>query len=101
MTGKSLSSNLEDLPDLKENQNIIHTIKNPIKKTGHIQILKGNIAIDGAVAKITGKEGLVFKGPAKVFDSEQAANDGIKNGFVKKGQVVVIRYVGPKGAWYA
>jgi len=97
VTGKSLSSNLEDLPDLKENQNIIHTIKNPIKKTGHIQILKGNIAIDGAVAKITGKEGLVFKGPAKVFDSEQAANDGIKNGFVKKGQVVVIRYVGPKG----
>ena len=97
VTGKSLSSNLEDLPGLKENQNIIHTIKNPIKKTGHIQILKGNIAIDGAVAKITGKEGLVFKGPAKVFDSEQAANDGIKNGFVKKGQVVVIRYVGPKG----
>ena len=65
VTGKSLSSNLEDLPGLKENQNIIHTIKNPIKKTGHIQILKGNIAIDGAVAKITGKEGLVFKGPAK------------------------------------
>ena len=97
VTGKSLSSNLEDLPELKENQKIIHPIKKPIKKTGHIQILKGNIATDGAVAKITGKEGLIFKGPAKVFDSEKAANDGIKNGLVKKGQVIVIRYVGPKG----
>ena len=82
---------------LKENQKIIYPIEKPIKKTGHIQILKGNIANDGAVAKITGKEGLVFKGPAKVFDSEKAANDGIKNGLVKKGQVIVIRYVGPKG----
>ena len=71
--------------------------RQPIKNTGHIQILKGNIATGGAVAKITGKEGLIFKGPAKVFDNEQSANDGIKNGLVKKGQVIVIRYVGPKG----
>ena len=85
------------LARMYKKQKIIRPINNPIKSTGHIRILKGNLAPEGSVAKITGKEGLIFKGPAKVFDSEKAANDGIKNGLVKKGQVIVIRYVGPKG----
>ena len=82
---------------IDENQKIFNTLSNPIKKSGHIRILKGNLAPEGAVAKITGKEGLVFKGKAKVYDSEQEANLGIQKGEVKKGDVVVIRYEGPKG----
>ncbi|MBU2527468.1 MAG: dihydroxy-acid dehydratase [Bacteroidetes bacterium] len=97
VTGKTLAENLENVPDLSEDQDIIRPIENPIKATGHIRILYGNIAEQGSVAKITGKEGLVFKGTARVFDGEYAANDGIKNGKVKKGDVVVIRYEGPKG----
>ena len=97
VTGKTLSENLADVPELKIGQKIIKTIENPIKKTGHIRILKGNLAPKGAVAKITGKEGLQFSGKAIVFESEQTANEGIKNSEVQKGDVVVIRYEGPKG----
>ncbi|MDA0792185.1 MAG: dihydroxy-acid dehydratase [Bacteroidetes bacterium] len=97
VTGKTLAENLADVPDLAPNQNIIRPVNNPIKATGHIRILKGNLATQGSVAKITGKEGLLFTGPARVFDGEFAANDGIKNGKVKAGDVVVIRYEGPKG----
>ena len=97
VTGKSISENLNDVKALKKDQKIINPISNPIKKSGHIRILYGNIAYNGSVAKITGKEGLTFTGKAIVFDSEQEANDGIKNGLVERGNVVVIRYVGPKG----
>jgi len=97
VTGKTLAENLADVPDLAPNQNIIRPVNNPIKATGHIRILKGNLATQGSVAKITGKEGLLFTGPARVFDGEFAANDGIKNGKVKAGDVIVIRYEGPKG----
>ncbi len=97
VTGKTLSENLENVPDLRKGQKIIRTLDNPIKETGHLRILFGNLAKDGAVAKITGKEGLSFTGKAKVFNGEFETNDGIKNGKVKKGDVVVIRYEGPKG----
>ena len=97
VTGKTLAENLAVVPALKEGQKIIQPLENPIKSTGHIRILKGNLATGGSVAKITGKEGLKFKGPARVFDGEYAANDGIRNGEVQKGEVVVIRYEGPKG----
>ena len=97
VTGKTLAENLAEVPALKEGQKIIQPLENPIKSTGHIRILKGNLATGGSVAKITGKEGLKFKGPARVFDGEYAANDGIRNGEVQKGEVVVIRYEGPKG----
>ena len=97
VTGKTIKENLEDVKTLDFNQNVIKPISAPIKDTGHIRVLYGNIATNGSVAKITGKEGLKFSGKAIVFDSEQEANDGIKNGLVKKGNVVVIRYVGPKG----
>ena len=97
VTGKSLAENLAEVPSLAADQKVIRPLDNPIKPTGHIRILKGNIAEEGSVAKITGKEGLLFKGPACVFDGEYAANDGIKNGKVKSGNVVVIRYEGPKG----
>ena len=97
VTGKTISENLINVKPLKSGQIIINSISNPIKKSGHIRILYGNIASNGSVAKITGKEGLTFTGKAIVFNSEQEANDGIKNGLVRKGNVVVIRYVGPKG----
>ncbi|MAW82943.1 MAG: dihydroxy-acid dehydratase [Crocinitomicaceae bacterium] len=97
ITGKTLNENLVNTSLLNTNQNLIRPISNPIKRTGHIRILRGNLAIEGAVAKITGKEGLIFRGEAKVFNSENDANNGIKNGLVTKGNVIVIRYVGPKG----
>ena len=97
VTGKTLAENLANVPSLKENQEVIRPIDQPIKETGHIRILKGNLATGGSVAKITGKEGLLFKGPARVFDGEYAANDGIRDGKVNAGEVVVIRYEGPKG----
>ena len=97
VTGKSLSENLTEFPDLRHNQKIIMPIERPIKNSGHIRILKGNLAQEGAVAKITGKEGLLFKGKARVYNSELEANNGIKNSEVKKGDVVVIRYEGPMG----
>ncbi|MDX1327812.1 MAG: dihydroxy-acid dehydratase, partial [Arenibacter sp.] len=87
----------KDVPNLIEGQDVISTLDKPIKETGHIRILFGNLATEGAVAKITGKEGLYFKGTANVFDGEDAVNEGIKNGEVKKGDVVIIRYEGPKG----
>ncbi len=97
VTGKTLAENLEDVPDLEEGQDVIHPLNNPIKKTGHIRILYGNLATEGSVAKITGKEGLKFKGKAKVYNSEYEANDGISEGKVSKGDVIVIRFEGPKG----
>jgi dihydroxy-acid dehydratase len=97
VTGKTLAENLENVPDLAEGQEVIKTLEEPIKKSGHIRILYGNLAEGGSVAKITGKEGLHFTGTAKVFNSEYEANDGIAAGKVKKGDVVVIRYEGPKG----
>ena len=97
VTGKTISENLTDIKSLNNDQEIINPLSNPIKSSGHIRILYGNIASEGSVAKITGKEGLVFTGKAIVFDSENDANKGIKEGKVKKGNVVVIRYVGPKG----
>ena len=97
VSGKTLAENLADVPSLKIDQDIIRAIDKPIKATGHIRILKGNLATGGSVAKITGKEGLIFKGPARVFDGEYKANEGIKKGKVNAGEVVVIRYEGPKG----
>ena len=97
VTGKTLEENLRSIKSLSFDQDIIMPLENPIKKSGHIQILYGNLAVQGSVAKISGKEGLQFEGKAKVFDSELEANLGIKKGLVKKGNVVVIRFVGPKG----
>ena len=98
VTGKTIAQNLADLPGLTEGQDIIRSLKAPIKQTGHLQMLFGNLAADGAVAKITGKEGLRFEGTARVFNDEFACIEGIGNGTVKKGDVIVIRYSGPKGA---
>ncbi|MCR6642144.1 MAG: dihydroxy-acid dehydratase [Sporocytophaga sp.] len=98
ITGKTVKENLESYPDLPKDQNIIYPLSNPIKPTGHLQVLYGNIAPEGSVAKITGKEGERFEGTAKVYDSEEDMNLGIEKGEVKAGNVVVIRYVGPKGA---
>jgi len=97
VTGKTLAENLLDVPDLEEGQDVIKPLENPIKPTGHLRIMFGNLAEEGCVAKITGKEGLRFQGKAKVFNGEYAANDGIRDGKVSKGDVVVIRYEGPKG----
>lgn len=97
VTGKTLAENLKDVPELAQGQKVIMPLDQPIKATGHLRMLYGNLAKNGSVAKITGKEGLLFKGTAKVFDSEYEANDGIRTGLVKKGDVVVIRYEGPKG----
>ena len=97
VTGKTIAENLETVQPLKVDQKVIRPVSNPIKPTGHIRILKGNLAEEGSVAKITGKEGLLFSGPARVFEGEFDANDGIRSGQVQKGEVVVIRYEGPKG----
>lgn len=99
VTGKSVAENLANVPDLDfEKQKIILPLEHPVKKTGHLQILYGNLAEGGSVAKISGKEGERFEGPARVFDGEHALIAGIQSGRVKAGDVVVIRYVGPKGA---
>ncbi|MCO6429264.1 MAG: dihydroxy-acid dehydratase [Deltaproteobacteria bacterium] len=97
VTGKTMAENLKDLPGLKPDQQIIRPLSLPIKETGHIQILRGNLAPEGAVAKITGKEGLRFSGPAKVFDSEEQMLQALEKKLIGKGDVVVIRYEGPKG----
>ncbi|MEN9299053.1 MAG: dihydroxy-acid dehydratase [Bacteroidota bacterium] len=98
VTGKTVAENLATVPDLHfEEQKIIYPLENPVKATGHLQILYGNLAEKGSVAKISGKEGEIFVGPARVFDGEHALIDGINSGKIKKGDVVVIRYVGPKG----
>lgn len=98
VTGKTIAENLAEVNDLPDNQQVIKPLHQPIKETGHIQILYGNLAPEGAVAKITGKEGEIFKGKACVFDGEDAANEGIGKGKVQAGDVVVIRYCGPRGA---
>jgi len=99
VTGKTMAENLATVPDLDFNkQDIIHPKENPIKATGHLQILYGNLATGGSVAKISGKEGDVFEGPARVFDGEQSLIEGINSGKIKKGDVVVIKNVGPVGA---
>ncbi|WP_109831499.1 dihydroxy-acid dehydratase [Reichenbachiella versicolor] len=96
VTGQTLAKNIEEGAPLKEDQKIIHTFDNPIKKSGHLQILYGNLAPEGSVAKITGKEGEYFEGPARCYDDEFAAIKGIGEE-VQKGEVIVIRYSGPKG----
>ena len=97
VTGKTLAENLAELPELTEGQEVIRPTSNPMKATGHIQILKGNLAAGGAVAKVTGKEGERFVGPAKVFDGEVEMIQQLEQGRIKKGDVVIIRYEGPKG----
>lgn len=97
VTGKTLAENLKSVPSLSKGQKVIKAVESPIKKTGHLRMLYGNLAKEGSVAKITGKEGLFFRGKAKVFEGEYDANDGIRDGLVEKGDVVVIRYEGPKG----
>ena len=97
VTGKTVAENLKDLPGLKEGQQIVMPFSAPLKPSAHLQILYGNLASGGSVAKITGKEGEVFEGPARVFDSEFEANDAIGNGQIQAGEVIVIRYEGPKG----
>lgn len=97
VTGKTLAENLLDAKDIGEDQDVIRPVEKPIKPTGHLRMLYGNLAEEGCVAKITGKEGLKFTGKAKVFNGEYEANDSIRDGQVKKGDVVVIRYEGPKG----
>lgn len=97
VTGKTIAENIKDLPDLAEGQKIIYPFETPIKETGHLQILYGNLAEEGSVAKITGKEGLQFSGTAKVYEGEFAANDAIVAGEISAGDVVVIRGEGPKG----
>ncbi|MDX1824676.1 MAG: dihydroxy-acid dehydratase, partial [Thiohalomonadales bacterium] len=97
VTGKTITENLAELPGLKAGQDVFRSLDNPIKQTGHIQILKGNLAPGGSVAKITGKEGLHFAGPARVFDCEEDMLTGLENNVIQKGDVVVIRYEGPKG----
>jgi dihydroxy-acid dehydratase len=97
VTGKTVAENLAAVPPLTPGQDVIRPLSNPLKATGHIRILYGNLAEQGAVAKITGKEGLRFDGPARVFDSEEACNSAIAAQQIKAGDVVVIRYCGPKG----
>jgi len=97
VTGRTLAENLEDLPGLAEGQQVIHPWNDPIKSTGHIQILRGGLAPGGAVAKITGKEGLSFTGPAIAFDSEEDLLAAVERDEIRKGHVVIIRYEGPKG----
>lgn len=97
VTGKTLAENLKELEGLKTGQQIIHTIEEPIKKSGHIRIMRGNLAPEGAVAKITGKEGLRFHGPAKCYDAEELMLEALEQKKIVKGDVVIIRYEGPKG----
>jgi dihydroxy-acid dehydratase len=97
VTGKTVRENLKDLPGLQVGQKIVHPLSDPIKETGHIQILKGNLAPEGSVAKITGKEGLKFSGSAKVYDSEEDMLHALERKEIQKGDVIVIRYEGPKG----
>jgi dihydroxy-acid dehydratase len=97
VTGRSIAENLKDINPIGSEQSVIFPVTQPVKSTGHIQILYGNLASGGSVAKITGKEGEVFSGTAKVYESEEAANQGIQNKEIKEGDVIVIRYCGPKG----
>lgn len=97
VTGKTVAENLADLPGLKEGQQIVRPLSNPLKETGHIRIMRGNFCPEGAVAKITGKEGLIFTGKANCFDSEEAMLRALEENKIAKGDVVIIRYEGPQG----
>jgi dihydroxy-acid dehydratase len=97
VTGRTLAGNLEAAAPLADGQDVVRPLDDPIKRTGHIQILRGNLAPDGAVAKITGKEGERFSGPARVFDGEEDMLAALEQGRIAKGDVVVIRYEGPRG----
>jgi dihydroxy-acid dehydratase len=97
VTGRTVAENLTELPGLAAGQKIVHTVEDPINPRGHIRILRGNMAPDGAVAKITGKEGTRFAGPARVYDSEEAMLAALERNEIRKGDVVVIRFEGPKG----
>jgi dihydroxy-acid dehydratase len=97
VTGRTLGENVSSLPGLQAGQDVVHPLENPIKATGHIQILYGNLAPQGAVAKITGKEGDLFAGPAKVYDSEEDMLHALERKEIAKGDVIIIRYEGPKG----
>ena len=97
VTGKTVAENLADVPEITGDQKVIHLLDNPIKECGHIRILKGNLAPGGAVAKITGKEGLSFSGPARIFDCEEDILPALEKNEIQKGDVIVIRYEGPKG----
>jgi dihydroxy-acid dehydratase len=97
VTGNTIAENLESVPDLYEGQEIVHDIKNALKSSGNIQVLYGNLAPEGCVAKISGKEGEYFEGTAVVFESEFEVIPGLEKGMIKPGDVVVIRYCGPKG----
>ncbi len=97
VTGRTLAENVAELPGLAEGQQVIRPWEDPIKATGHITILRGSLAPEGAVAKITGKEGLAFSGPAQVFDQEEAMIAAAERGELRRGSVIVIRYEGPKG----
>ncbi len=97
VTGKTIAENLESVEPITTTQDVVHLSDNPIKESGHIRILKGTLAPGGSVAKITGKEGLHFSGPARVFDAEEDMLKALEQGFINKGDVIVIRYEGPKG----
>lgn len=97
VTGNTVAENLANVPDLVADQQVVHSLDDPIKPYGHISILHGNLAPEGAVGKITGKQGLSFTGPARVYDSEEDMVDGLVAGEITEGDVIVIRYVGPKG----
>ncbi|MEE3286278.1 MAG: dihydroxy-acid dehydratase [Planctomycetota bacterium] len=97
VTGRTLAENVADVPELTSGQEVVRSTSDPIKSTGHLQILRGNLAPEGAVAKITGKEGLVFSGTARVFDAEEEMLEALEQKKIGKGDVVIIRYEGPKG----
>jgi len=97
VTGRTLAENLAEVQPYPEGQDMIHPLDHPIKKDSHLVVLYGNLASEGSVAKITGKEGLKFTGNAKVFDAEEQALQAVLNGDIVKGDVIVIRYEGPKG----
>src|SRR5690606_3726649 len=97
VTGKTLRDNLDDIKPWNNTLNLLRPFETPLKKSGHLQILYGNVAPAGSVAKITGKEGEFFEGTARVFDSEDETVEAVKKGLIKEGDVIVIRYVGPKG----
>ena len=97
VTGRTLAENLAELPGLQEGQEVVRPPARPMKPTGHLQVLRGSLAPDGAVAKITGKEGERFTGPARVFDSEEEGLTALEEGAIQAGDVVVVRYEGPKG----
>ena len=97
VTGKTLAENIADLPGFDADQDVVHPVEKAIKPTGHLQILRGNLAPEGAVAKITGKEGLKFSGPAKTYDSEEEMLEALEEKKIVKGDVIIIRYEGPKG----